>query len=313
MTWMRRLGLEGAFRADGHLPIVAHRSQWGADTIESTDMINSAHGGSWVLRRGAFDTMLRKTATLAGAIAISGPAGAVQRTREKWTFEADGEPQHASFLIDASGRRTAVARRIGTNPVADDRLVAVSFVTETHIQSDVDQTTLLEASENGWWYTCRIGACQRLVSYFSDADLIPTTAATRSRVLPRSLDASGPVASLLREHQYANLEAHEVGAAHSGHLEPMVGGSWMATGDAAVTYDPLCGHGLIAAMDSARYAAVALIELARGNGPALEDYAIGMTAGYQRYRNELRAYYGAETRWKNSQFWSRRRADAPAG
>lgn len=85
----------------------------------------------------------------------------------------------------------------------------------------------------------------------------------------------------------------------------------MATGDAAVTYDPLCGHGLIGAMDSARYAAVALIELARSKGCAPEYYAIGMTAGYQCYRNELRAYYGPESRWENSQFWSRRRADAP--
>ena len=303
---MRQMGLEKTFHLGGHLPVVAHRSQWGASEVESSDMIQSAHGGSWILRRDAFDAMLRAAAIEAGAVGVAGPASTVRWSGERWDFPIGGESGRCSFLIDASGRRAAVSRRIGQSPVADDRLVAVSFLTESARGTDIDQTTLLEACESGWWYTCRIGSDQRLVSYFSDADLIPSAAANRSQVLPGLLGREGPIRSLLNEHGYGELEAHEVVAAHSGHLEPMVGETWMATGDAALSYDPLCGHGLIAAMDSARYAALALVERARGNAGALQDYAAGMMDAYRRYRVELRSYYRAETRWKESPFWSRR-------
>jgi len=160
--------------------------------------------------------------------------------------------------------------------------------------------------EQGWWYSCRLGAGQRVVSFFTDGDLLPRAPADRVAFVTERLGGTRHVQQILAEHGYAWAEPPKVVLANSAQLDRPAGERWIAAGDAAASYDPLCGHGVIAAMDSGRHAAAALIEHARGDGAALQRYCDLATQRYAHYLCDLAESYGAQPRWCASPFWARR-------
>jgi flavin-dependent dehydrogenase len=95
--------------------------------------------------------------------------------------------------------------------------------------------------------------------------------------------------------------------ANSAHLDRPAGVRWVAAGDAAASYDPLCGHGLIAALDSGRHAAAVLTAVARGETTTLRGFLDTTAARYAYYLRELEENYQAQRRWPSSRFWARRR------
>lgn len=312
-TWMRALGLADAFRAGPHLPLVANRSAWSSGRIESEDLIKGAHGHSWMLDRGAFDALLRATAVERGAChEVARGRIQVDAAPPGWRFAyQSGGPRviDAGFAIDASGRASVLALRNGARRRAHDRLVA-AVGRFTSQEDDVDQTTLIEAVPEGWWYSCRLGPRQRVVSLFTDGDLLPRGRVGRVAFVAERLGETRHVGQLLAVHGYTPEGPPELVLANSAQLDRPAGARWIAAGDAAASYDPLCGHGLIAAMDSGRHAAAALIALARGD-TAMAGYCDVAAQRYRQYRRDLAESYAVQPRWKSSPFWVRRRAVNP--
>jgi len=307
-TWMRVLGLADAFRGGPHLPIVTSRSAWSSDRLEGEDLIRGPHGHSWMLDRDAFDRLLRAAAIAKGALHRRLHARVEVEATEGWRLRCrDGDRAwtlSADFAIDASGRAATLALRCGARRRRDDRLVALTACYGGQ-QDDLDQTTLIEASDQGWWYSCRLGLRQRVVSLLTDGDLLPP-AAERAEFMASRLRATRHLQPLLTAHGYARLAPPKAVLANSARLERPAGERWLAAGDAAASYDPLCGHGVIAAMDSGRHASAALIDHARGDGAALDRYCDLQAQRYASYLRELAESYGAQRRWAASAFWSRR-------
>ena len=307
-TWMRALELAEGFRAGPHLPIVANRSAWSSDRIEAEDLIRGAHGHSWMLDRGAFDALLQGAATSRGAVHVMARGRIeVDALPHGWRFRLQGRRViDAGFAIDASGRAAMLALRNGARRVAHDRLVAAvgRFASQG---DDVDQTTLIEAVAEGWWYSCRLGPRERVVSLFTDGDLLPRGRAHRVAFVAERLSETRHVRQLLAAHGYAPEGPPEVVLANSAQLDRPAGARWIAAGDAAASYDPLCGHGLIAALDSGRHAAAALVALARGDA-AMAGYCDVAAERYRHYQLDLAESYATQPRWQSCPFWARRRA-----
>lgn len=315
-TWLKQLGLYDEFSRGGHLPIVAHRSVWGAPTEHALDMIHGAHGNAHVLRRGVFDALLRKHAEAKGVTHRADTAlrdlqwgGACWRACLDTPSAVTLEPR---LVVDATGRRALVARNAGGRVVRDDRLVGVVGRFESEGETDQDQTTLVEAVEDGWLFTVRTGERARVVVLFTDADLLSRRGGKGPHALSSSLAKAGALAETLRGHGYRQTGVSATVPANSGRLLEPIGPGWMAVGDAACAYDPLSGHGLIAAMDSARLGARAAVAHVRGDGGAVREYGQVMAAGYERYRHELRKNYAVEQRFLQSPFWQRRGTAARA-
>jgi flavin-dependent dehydrogenase len=313
-TWMRALGLIDAFSAGPHLPILANRAAWSSDRIEAMDLIRGAHGHAWLLDRPAFDALLRDAAK-AKAVAHCTARGRVQAhaSARGWRFDLYSTSGlrriiEASFAMDASGRASVLALRNGARRCAHDRLVAVVARFASPDDSDVDRTTLIEAEEQGWWYTCRLGSGHRVVIYFTDGDLLPRAHAHRAALISDRLDKTRHLKPLLAAHGYVRLELLEVVLANSARLDRPAGARWIAAGDAAGSYDPLSGHGLIAALDSGRHAAAALVSSARGETGAMRGFLDLAAERYRHYQRELEANYAAQPRWSSSPFWARRRS-----
>jgi len=175
----------------------------------------------------------------------------------------------ADFLIDATGRRAAMARRLGARIVRDDTLLAhVFFIDET-----LDDTyTHIEAVEDGWWYRAPVPGGKTVAMFVG---------APASRRLARRRPAAVLDASSFR-------------------LDHVAGPGWLAIGDAATALDPLSSHGLGNALFTGMRAAEAIVT---GKIDAYERAVDAMWSAYVSRRREL---YASERRWPSSPFWSRR-------
>ncbi|HYN87908.1 MAG TPA: FAD-dependent oxidoreductase [Ardenticatenaceae bacterium] len=309
---LRDLGVWERFVADGHLPCYANLSAWGSDSLQSADFINDPNGRGWHLDRPRFDAFLRAEARAAGADVRAGSsiqAYEWQPVRQEWALTLeDGDRVRSQWLVDASGRRSIVARQQGIRRQADDALVGIYalFQPPSHSQgSDRDSSTLIESGPDGWWYTARVPSGQRVVVYLTDADLLSRAARTQPG-FQALVTTTRHIRARLAEHGYRLGEAPKGVAAQSARLERFGGEGWLAIGDAALSFDPLSSQGILTALYTGMTAGQALHAHFSGEGLALEAYSERLATIYEVYLRNRDLCYAAETRWLDRPFWHRR-------
>jgi flavin-dependent dehydrogenase len=311
---LQRLGLLPAFLATDPLPCYANRSSWGGDGgLVDYDFIRDPNGNGWHIDRERFDRALIDTATLAGATLRAGTefAGARQTTEGGWLlkiFSAQGPACiKADFVIDASGRRSAFARRIGIRRFHLDRLVAAAVTLRGRTDSEVDSTTLVEAVSDGWWYSALLPDGKLAVSFMTDPDLLKQANAGNTAAWWRLLESSTYTRKRVHDGGYGWDGPLAVAAAGTSRLEGIAGSGWLAAGDAAAAYDPLSSHGIGTAIATGAQAASAAMASLMDDPAALPNHAARVVAAFDRYLPVWRAYYADELRWPDAPFWSRRR------
>lgn len=136
-----------------------------------------------------------------------------------------------------------------------------------------------------------MGVRSRVVTFFTDADLVAAREGKGPSGIRHAIGQSRVVAEMIRCHGYQRRSEPAVVPANGARLPRPLGDGWLAVGDAACAYDPLSGHGVIAAMDSARLAALSVTAFVKGDRRALARYANTLAAGYARYRTELATNY----------------------
>lgn len=91
--------------------------------------------------------------------------------------------------------------------------------------------------------------------------------------------------------------------AHSGRLEYFGGEGWLAIGDAAMSFDPLSGLGMVKAMQSGIDAAGALVSRADRTASSYHRNNETLWTQFLKVRTQ---YYIMEKRWPRELFWARR-------
>ncbi|MEA2238067.1 MAG: hypothetical protein QOC81_2791 [Thermoanaerobaculia bacterium] len=275
---------------DDHLPSTGNRSAWGSDAIDDMPFIFSPYGNGWHLDRRRFERMLIDRAVAAGVTRRIGTRVAtVARDGRTWHLQLDnGSAIDCAFLIDATGRSSWLSRRLGARRVHHDRLIAmVAFLENGRCD---DATTLIEAAEDGWWYSAPLPDSRLVVMLVSDTPRpwipAPLTQAriekggyamgNTRRPLPRRVDAG------------------------SARLDRAGGDGWLAIGDAAMSFDPISSHGLLTALATG---------LAAGE-TSLDDYQAFVDTTWRAYTRMRHACYASEERWADKPFWQRRVAVA---
>jgi flavin-dependent dehydrogenase len=81
----------------------------------------------------------------------------------------------------------------------------------------------------------------------------------------------------------------------------------LATGDAAISFDPLSSQGLLNALFTGLAAAEAAHEHLSGAPNALASYAAALEGIWRAYARQVSITYSAEARWPEAPFWKRRR------
>ena len=294
------------------VPSFGIRSVWGGSEPFDRSFVLDAHGSGWHVDRRAFDAALAEEARQRGACVRLETTlrGLEPRPSGGWVLDLDTHGQMeevtASFVVDATGRSLAVARRLGSTRRAHDTLVAiVGFCAGAAAEAE-QQVLLIEAVEDGWWYSAPIPAGQLVVAFMTDADLAGG-ALVRDEGEWRARMESAPHTSARASHT-SDLVSRRVYAASSSCLDTLAGRRWLAVGDAAVAHDPLAGDGVCRSLASGSAAAEAIAAAAGGDGSALRAYAALRERDFDAYLQQRHAFYARELRWPTAPFWRRRHA-----
>ncbi len=329
------MGLLDSFQAEAHYRYYGNRSSWGSSQWSETDFLRDPDGHGWHLDRSRFEAWLRRTAVQHGSVLFA-PARleAIERGGDSWKVllatETGAVSIAADIVIDATGRGAHVARRLGAARRTRDRLVCGWVCQEVTCEEvtceQVSETsenggrgagfTHIQATEAGWWYTAPIPGNRRMLAFHTDSDLPTARLAAQPSALLANAPATGEFAEILGRMasfslKYAKTSAetnaeHGVTRASSSVLQPCAGPAWFAAGDAAMTFDPLSGQGLLNALFTGLAAAEAADRQLQGWDGALTGYVQTLAGIEETYRRHLSTWYQAEARWPNAPFWERR-------
>jgi flavin-dependent dehydrogenase len=271
---LQRLGL---LPLDGHLDCVGVRAAWRTETLGHQDFVLHPFGNGWLLDRRAFGAQMRKHAVEAGAV-LRQPGRLVSLAHPRdWRLRVEGDEISCDWLIDASGRRAAVACRLGIRRRRFDRQCAVVGWLQTEAD-DEDATLTIESGAGGWWYTGRLPHRRRVAALITAErpDLV---------VWEKRLRSTRHIASLLRD--YRRCGPLVVRPAESSLLERSSGSGWIAIGDAAASYDPIASRGLVAALESG----IAAAALVAASSERLAAYHADLEQRFLRYLEERNRLY----------------------
>lgn len=310
---LEQLGVWEAFVGEGHVPAYGTRAAWGSDELFYNEFIYHPAGRGWHLDRGRFDRMLAREAEGRGVTTYSGYKFISSRHDEGggWLLHIKSEQESeafikASFVIDATGRRAAFAGQRGVRKVLLDRLLGVSVTFGAReAEPFTDTCTLVEAWEEGWWYSALLPGGKVVVFCMSDADIVKR----------RGLNLTDAWRGLLEETRHTKervrratpLGAPSVHAAHTHRLERTTGDRWLAVGDAATTFDPLSSQGILKSLRSGVLASYAVADYFKGSPAGPEKYEALTSREFEDYLSVRADFYGRERRWEGSPFWRRRR------
>jgi flavin-dependent dehydrogenase len=304
------LGVWNRFLNDAHAPSHGTLSAWGQEEPYENSFIFDPYGHGWHLDRQRFDAMLALAAEEQGACVWRGArVTAVIPDSQGWELEflADGQPGRvtAKFLVDATGRASAFARRQGAKRIAHDRLMGMTgFFHARCPQYETDNRTLVEATADGWWYSAWLPGSQLVAAFMTDADLPPHSRVRAIEHWWRHLERAPHTQARVRG--CAPEPAFRIFAAQSYRLDRIIGDTWLAVGDAAAALDPLSARGIYNGIQSGLRSAAAIHEQLLGNKTALEEYALAGVRYFEEYLKTRAVYYGREQRWPLSEFWRRR-------
>src|SRR5262249_22687175 len=226
-----------------------------------------------------------------------------ERINHSWRLSlSSGHILFARFIVDATGGAAVFARWRGAHFVASDRLVGIARFFEA---DGDDPRTMVEAFEDGWWYTAGLPNWRRMTACMTDADLARRLNLTGTAQWSRLLATMPNIGSMLRGKKACTpIFVH---SSQSRRLEPAAGDDWLAVGDSASRFDPLSSQGIIKALRSGIFASYAIGDLLiRGDDSGLRRYRRYVHEEFDSYTEARRKYYLQEQRWSGSEFWRRR-------
>lgn len=309
-----QIGIWEAFAKQGHLPAHGSCAAWGEEELHENEFIFHPNAHGWHLDRRKFDEWLAKIAGASGAILLTG----IAFTRH----ERLGEDkirlylrQHGKvvtvdtdFVLDASGRQRVFARAAGSRKTLHDRLAgAFAFFPASAEQTSLGAYTIVEAWENGWWYSALLPNNTIVVACMSDTDLLKQHQLKDPEVFLQYLQNT--------RHVQHRINTGKTGpkvmlyGASSFILDKAGGMRWIAAGDALSTFDPLTSQGIYKSMRSGAFAAFALIDHYKTGASGLQKYERFAKKEYSDYLTTRRKYYLMEQRWPDAVFWQRRHAN----
>jgi flavin-dependent dehydrogenase len=281
------------------LACVGNLSAWGQPQLSNRDFIFDPHGPGWHLERRRFDACLREAAVEAGAYCWNERLIHLERGLGGWRLELSTQSVSARWVIEASGRTSVVARRLGVQRIRDDPLVAV-YAWLDHASED--QRTLIESVSTGWWYCAQLPDGRHVAA-------LHTAAREAASVMSRPQEWQDQLRQTRHlQHLSALNPSDRLRAcdASGSRLMQWAGDGWLAVGDAALAFDPLSSQGIFNAIYTGMRGAQAVARALQHDDRAVNAYAERLQNVRQAYLQTLRYCYRQETRWADQGFWRQR-------
>lgn len=305
---LQSLGVWETFRRAGHCEAPGIVSCWGSDEPFENDFLFNPFGCGWHVDRVRFDRMLAEAAQTAGAeLFLNTRVTRCKLTADDlWRVNAESNGDQfelrGDWLIDATGRAGRPGQSI-PRAIRYDRLIACVAFFQANGTAISETRTIIEARPQGWWYSAPLPDNRLVMAWMTDTDLFPATSDEAAAAYRQRLQETTLTKRWLTG--FTRDTAPRRVAAHSS-FRPATGKQWLATGDAALAFDPLSSQGTLKALIYGRRAAQTILAANGGDAHAVSLYAAALVEEFQQYRQLHNQYYRQETRWPESLFWRRR-------
>lgn len=295
------LGVWEQFLASERLESYGIRTAWETAAARHHDFLYNPYGCGWHVDRACFDAMLAAAAERAGAVVmVSARITALhQDAKGAWLFEVAQAGKRGRlrgrWLVDATGRRGFLTSKLGCRAKVLDRLIGATALLPG---SGNAQWTLIEAVENGWWYSAPLPGDRMVFTYMTDSDL---WSASRWQELLMAAPLTWE-----RVSTGATPAPVRIVSAASMLRRPVAGPNWMLVGDAAFAVDPLSGQGIYKTIESGSRSAAAVARAFEGDNSGVAEYERWTAESFRSYLGVRQQFYGSVQRWPGSRFWQRR-------
>lgn len=297
---LRACNLPLPSQSAAHRPIGGNISVWGGPEPVYRDFVTEPDGLGWRLDRPIFEADLITAACAAGARVQANAFRDARRETDIWHLQLrDGNSITARWLIDATGRAAAVARKLGAHRQRDEDLVAVVGYSKPNAEFSL-QRSLVETTPQGWWYAALLPDARPVF-------MLHTRSATAVRLRTTqekwhaALAATQHIARAFPHPMVEGpLRAYEACGAW---LEPVHGDGWVACGDAALSFDPCAAQGIFSALYGGMAVAAAVQAALEGDLAPLSEYRARCGHIRRIYLQGVRAHYAEERRWPDADFW----------
>lgn len=294
-----------------HQRIGGVTSRW-AGKLRREDFVGRAEGYSWRLNRASFERTLESFAVNLGVKRIRAKLRQVARhSHGRWKIETHtGDHLSADWVIDATGRNAAVAKKCGANRQSGPALVAV-WAVGAACAAATSRRTFIESEPDGWWYGALLPDNRPLAIFHTSPELA-SQLMNQNDAWRRRLRRAELISEQLPADHFESIPLRSSDARQS-RLVPFHGDGWVACGDAALSFDPLGSQGIFNALATGLMAAEALV--ATNSTGAMSAYVNRLSQ--IRILNERRraAYYEDAAEHHGTTFWQKHltpRADIPS-
>lgn len=295
------------------LPVSCHESAWGSNELESRDLRFWHAGDALAVDRPRFDAWLLDAVRSTGALVFDDCLDLAGGYRDaQWRIQGQGSDGSFEIATDFVAEATGRVGRSMLLPVVrrlyfDHLVCSYAAVEDVAPAAARGRASLLvEATADGWWYTTRDPDGQRIVAFFTDADLVPPDGRRQAAfwaLLSRTRHA-GALCGRPTEGQQV-----QVCDARTSARNLIWRGNWMSFGDAAWSIDPLSGSGISRAINDGFAAATSITQaLTSGDMEVLRRHALKTTVDLGTAMRQQRGIYRVERRWAEAPFWRRRNA-----
>jgi flavin-dependent dehydrogenase len=300
---LTELGLWEQFLTSERVESYGIRSAWETPVARHHDFLFNPYGCGWHVDRASFDAMLAGAAAEAGAeLMLSARITALHQDGEgQWRLEVAQEGERRTLrgrlIVDATGRKAFIASKLGCRTRVVDRLIgAVALLPRT----ENEQSTLIEAAENGWWYSAPLPGARTVFTYMTDSDLWRNSHwAELLRLAPLTSQRAAAIEGQPRIRIFS---------AASMLRQPVTGTNWIAVGDAALAFDPLSGLGIYKTIETGLRSSAAIARSLEGDPSGMVEYENWTAEGFRSYLSIRSQFYRSGERWPRSRFWLRRMA-----
>lgn len=299
------LALSPAFAVDKHSASYRTLSAWGGPQLLSNEFLFHTQQVGWRLDRVRFDAMMLRGAAARVSAHVAGKVAKLEFKNGNWSVHrGDGASHTARAVVDATGRAATLARLHGLRPTRLDRLVSCFMFCQNRDAGAAE--LMIEAVRDGWWYTAVLPDGRRVIAFVSDTDIVRRLGLGQRDRWMRALRETDHLHAVTAGAE--PLGSPQFRGAGSQMVVTDSGQTLICVGDAASSFDPVSGQGIVKAMRSGVFASYAIADhLERGDSGGLRRYGVFVKSEFAAYRDALRDYYAQERRWPNSPFWQRRR------
>ncbi len=312
---LRRLGIDGIgdlLDEKNYKVCRSNASAWGDEEWVYESGLKNPEGGGHHINRAVFNEALRTKAVSAGVTFYMDTidiVDALQYEDENQGFTIQFKNKdskvNTKWIIDATGRKTAIARKFGLKRQRMDRqMSAVNWITAP--TTDQDHATRIKSVPDGWWYTSLLPDKSRVTGFQGLPDTVSMLYKDPSLYFER-FNQAGLLPYTIGKESLLQSTATEAGLAK---CESAVAHRLICVGDAALSFDPLSSQGIFFALYSGIKGAEAIINCIGDNQkmkPELSRYQSMVERIFAENKKSLHYFYSTELRYAREPYWKDRR------